>query len=274
MLGLFTVVIKKLKNHVEAEVPRIMDAVFEVTLQMITTNFEDFPDHRVKFFGFLRAVNLHCFASLFQLPAEHQRYVVDSVVWAMKHTGRDISETGLDILFELLQNVSTTPAVAQGFYQQFLLALIRDVLAVLTDRLHKSGFKMHATLLRTMFHLVKQEQVTVPLFDPATQPPGQTNVGFLTEHVSSLLLASFPNLTSTQVKPFVAGLFDINIDLPTFKTHLRNFLIELTEFNVEDNKQLFEEEQQAQAAQQMAQRSAVPGMVKPSEIQGEMDDDL
>jgi len=274
VLGLFTVVIKKLKSHVEAEVPRIMDAVFEVTLQMITTNFEDFPDHRVKFFGFLRAVNLHCFASLFQLPAEHQRYVVDSVVWAMKHTGRDISETGLDILYELLQNVSTTPAVAQGFYQQFLLALIRDVLAVLTDRLHKSGFKMHATLLRTMFHLVKQEQVTVPLFDPATQPPGQTNVAFLTEHVSSLLLTSFPNLTSTQVQPFVAGLFDISIDLPTFKTHLRNFLIELTEFNIEDNKQLFEEEEQAQAAQQMAQRSAVPGMVKPSEIQGEMDDDL
>lgn len=92
--------------------------------------------------------------------------------------------------------------------------------------------------------------------------------------MSSLLLTSFPNLTSTQVQPFVAGLFDISIDLPTFKTHLRNFLIELTEFNIEDNKQLFEEEEQAQAAQQMAQRSAVPGMVKPSEIQGEMDDDL
>ena len=77
----------------------------------------------------------------------------------MKHTGRDISETGLDILYELLQNVSQNANVAQGFYQQFLLALIRDVLAALTDRLHKSGFKMHATLLRTMFHLVQQNQV-------------------------------------------------------------------------------------------------------------------
>ena len=131
-------------------------ASLTVTLQMITTNFEDFPDHRVKFFGFLRAVNLHCFSALFQLPSEHQRYVVDSVVWALKHTGRDISETGLDILHELLQNVSATPAVAQGFYQQFLLALIQDIFAVLTDRLHKSGFKMHATLLRNMFHLVKE----------------------------------------------------------------------------------------------------------------------
>ena len=96
--------------------------------------------------------------------------------------------------------------------------------------------------------------------------------------MSSLLLVSFPNLTKTQVTPFVAGLFDLNIDLPTFKTHLRNFLIELTEFQVEDNQGLFDEEKQASLAaqqqQQHAARSAVPGMLKPSEIQGEMDDDL
>ena len=34
VLGLFTVVVRKLKGHVEPEVPRIMDAVFEVTLQV------------------------------------------------------------------------------------------------------------------------------------------------------------------------------------------------------------------------------------------------
>jgi hypothetical protein len=29
--------------------------------------------------------------------------VVDSILWAIKHTGRDIAEMGLDILLELLQ---------------------------------------------------------------------------------------------------------------------------------------------------------------------------
>lgn len=117
--------------------------------------------------------------ALFNIPPEHQKLVVHAVVWAMKHSERNIADTGLEILHELLQNVGRTPNVAQGFYQQYLLSLIQDVFAVMTDRLHKSGFKMHATLLRVMFHLVQMNQVTVPLFDPSTQPPGQTNPIFL-----------------------------------------------------------------------------------------------
>lgn len=193
----------------------------------------------------------------------------------MKHTERNISDTGLDILHELLQNVGRTPNVAQAFYQQYLLSLIQDVFAVMTDRLHKSGFKMHATLLRLMFHLVQMNQVTVPLFDPASQPPGQTNPAFLREHISNLLIASFITLTKMQVAKFVDGMFDIKMDLPTFKTHLRDFLIELKEFSSEDNTALYSEEQEQERQQReqamMAQRSAVPGMMKPSEV---VDDDL
>ena len=110
----------------------------------------------------------------------------------MKHTERNIADTGLEILNALLQNVGRTPDIAQGFYQQYLLALIQDVFAVLTDRLHKSGFKMHSTLLRHMFHLVQMNQVTVPLFDPANAPAGQSNPVFLRNHISNLLLTSFP----------------------------------------------------------------------------------
>ena len=192
----------------------------------------------------------------------------------MKHTERNIADTGLEVLHELLQNVGRTPNVAQGFYQQYLLSLIQDVFAVMTDRLHKSGFKMHATLLRMMFHLVQMNQVTVPLFDTSQQPPGQTNPLFLREYISNLLIASFPNLTKMQVAKFVDGMFDIKMDLPFFKLHLRDFLIELKEFSAEDNSALFteenEHERQQREQQLMAERSQVPGMMKPAEI----DDDL
>lgn len=192
----------------------------------------------------------------------------------MKHTERNISDTGLDILNELLQNVGQTPNVAQPFYQQYLLPLIQDVFAVMTDRLHKSGFKMHATLLRSMFHLVQMNQVTVPLFDPATQPPGQTNPAFVREHISTLLIGSFPNLTKMQVTKFVEGMFDVTMDLPSFKTHLRDFLIELKEFSAEDNSALFSEEQERERMQReqqlMAERSQVPGMLKPAEIDNDL----
>ena len=93
VLKLFSTVITKLKTHVLGDVPRITDSVFQVTLEMITKNFEDFPEHRIRFFEFLRAINQHCFAALFSIPPEHQRLVVHAVVWAMKHTERNISDT-------------------------------------------------------------------------------------------------------------------------------------------------------------------------------------
>jgi exportin-1 len=58
VLTLFTTVVEKLKGHILSDVPRIMDAVFECTLQMITANFEDFPEHRLRFFEFIRVSTL------------------------------------------------------------------------------------------------------------------------------------------------------------------------------------------------------------------------
>lgn len=40
MLSLFATIINKLGDKMEGEVPRIFEAVFECTLQMITRNFE------------------------------------------------------------------------------------------------------------------------------------------------------------------------------------------------------------------------------------------
>ena len=40
MLSLFAAIINKLAGKMQAEVPRIFEAVFECTLQMITVNFE------------------------------------------------------------------------------------------------------------------------------------------------------------------------------------------------------------------------------------------
>lgn len=263
VLTLLATTVDKLHELVAAEVPRILDAVFEPTLRMITRNFEDFPEHRLAFFKLLKAVNTHCFAALFAIPPEHHKLIVDSVVWAFKHTERNVADTGLEILYELLLNVGRAPDSAkQPFYQAFLLALLQDILAVMTDRLHKSGFKMHATLLRHIFHLVEAGQVTAPLYDPSREPHA-SNQAFLRDHVASLLATSFPNLTRRQVFDFVVGLFDLRMDLVSFKTHLRDFLIQLKEFSVEDNRDLYSEERAAADAARVQReqqaRLAVPG---------------
>lgn len=92
-LSLLATIINKEKGIIAQTVPMILESVFECTLQMITKNFEDFPEHRVNFFKLLQAVNDYCFKALFAIPMEHQKLVVDSIIWAFKHTERNVADT-------------------------------------------------------------------------------------------------------------------------------------------------------------------------------------
>jgi exportin-1 len=272
VLVLLSSIISVYKDYISSELPRILDAVFQPTLEMITTNMLDHPEHRIAFFQFLREASNHCFFGLFNIPVSQQKLLVDSIVWAFKHTERNISETGLEILQELLHNLAPNPQIAQPFYQAFLLPLIQDIMAVMTDRLHKSGFKLQAGVLLHIFHQVQTGQVTVML-DPTGAVADNTQ--FLKEHVAGLLLTAFPNLTRTQVISFVLGLFDVAKDLTAFKQHLRDFLIAIKEFSTEDNADLFAEEAEAQREllrkETHLYRSSVPGLLEPDELGLEQD---
>lgn len=130
---------------------------------------------------------------------------------------------------------------------------------------------MHATILLQMFHLVQTNKVSVPLFDPGSFPLGTTNQSFLCHHVVGLLSKSFPNLSSSAAAKFVDGVFGRHMPLHEFKTLLRDFLITLKEFSAEDNTALYFEEKELIAREQEQQKTAVPGMLQPSDI---VDDDL
>lgn len=53
------------------------------------------------------------------------------------------------------------------------------------------------------------------------------NVVYVRQFVSNLLLKAFPNLTPPQVDAFVVGLFTTQKNVQDFKTHLRDFLVQL-----------------------------------------------
>jgi exportin-1 len=152
-----------------------------------------------------------------------------------------------------------------------MLPLIQDVFGVLTDRLHKSGFKLQASILKHLFHLTQLGQVTASLHSLS----GMDNAQFLREHVGGLLLKAFPNLTKAQVAAFVNGLFDVSLDLTAFKQHLRDFLITIKEFESEDNSELYTEETEAQQEmsrqEQWQYRASVPGLLKPAELDNDPD---
>ena len=58
----------------------ILETVFECTLQMITKHLKIFQS--VNVFKLLQAVNEFSFDALFGIPLEHQKLVVDSIMWA------------------------------------------------------------------------------------------------------------------------------------------------------------------------------------------------
>lgn len=124
------------------QVPRVFEAVFKCTLDMITKNFEDFPEHRSNLFNLLRAINHHCFPALLTDQGNFT-LIIESIKWAFKHTERNVAETGLNTLLELLNNVQASQ-VMNDFYRAYYLGLLQDVFSVLTDTLHKPGFKLQA----------------------------------------------------------------------------------------------------------------------------------
>jgi exportin-1 len=272
VLSLFAAIINKVESAMMEEVPKIFEAVFECTLQMITVNFEDYPDHRLKFFSLLRAITNHCFRALFALAPAQLKLVVDSIVWAFRHTERNIAETGLNLLLEMTKYFQVSEFCNQ-FHQSFYLSLIQEIFAVMTDGFHKPGFKIHALILQNLFCIAESEQLSAPLWDVAAAGPAgyPNNASFVKEHVSKLLTSSFPNMGRAEAVVLVQGMFDYKADLTMFKNHLRDFLVQTKQFKSSDNSAMFAEEQAARQTQERARIEAIPGMLPPSQI--DMGDD-
>jgi exportin-1 len=111
--------------------------------------------------------------------------------------------------------------------------------------------------------------VGVPLWGNQQVEAGMTNQRFMREHIFKLLANNFPNVTKAQLQQFVSSLFDATLDLATFKSNVRDFLVELKEFNKEDNEDLqllyLEEQQKAdqqRKAVEEARMRSVPGLYR------------
>jgi exportin-1 len=129
VLGCFAVIVNRLKARVDPHVGRVFEATFEPTLAMITGDFNSYPEHRLKFFALLHAITQHCFAVVLRMTAPQVKLVIDSIVWAFRHTERNVADEGLTLLLGLLENFSRSPELATPFYRAYYLQLLREVRA-------------------------------------------------------------------------------------------------------------------------------------------------
>jgi len=264
VLSLFSAIIQQFGMEIREEVPQIFEAVFECTLTMITVNFEDYPEHRLNFFGMLQSITKHCFPVLFAMSSDQLNLVMDSVVWAFRHTMRNVAETGLSLLEDLIFHFSNSAVVLQ-FYQVYYIKIMREIFSVLTDTFHKPGFKQQCKILHLLFMTIQnQALVKGPIWDVENNGPTAypSNAAYVAEYVYSLLHDSFPNMMPQQIQVCIAGMFDIR-EFQAFKHHLRDFLVQTKQFETQDNAELFAEEVAKTRRDEQAKIQNIPGMTPP-----------
>jgi len=80
------------------------------------------------------------------LPAQ-QSLLIDSIVWAFRHTERNVADTGLSLLNDLLMRYVQERDLLGQFLQQHYCRLLQEIFAVMTDTMHKPGFRLQVCRL-------------------------------------------------------------------------------------------------------------------------------
>ena len=193
---------------------------------MINKDFQEFPEHRTNFYLMLQQVVTHCFVALLKIPSEQFKLVLDSIIWAIKHTMRNVADTGLQILTKLLENIVQEERAMQPFFQTYYTEILQHLFAVATDTSHSAGLSVQSSLLAYLFYLVDSGKITVPL-SPGVVVIPQDNVSFVQGYVAALLKNAFPHLTDAQIKVTVTGFISLDQQPAAFKEHLRDFLVQI-----------------------------------------------
>ncbi|KAF7637274.1 Importin N-terminal domain-containing protein [Meloidogyne graminicola] len=266
VLSLLSITIVSLKEEASSQVPAILDAVFTCTLDMINKDMEAFPEHRTNFFQLLKAINTHCFNVLIALPDKVLSLIIQAIVWAIKHTMRNVAENGIEILRDLLGKVAsmTDRAQARIFYQKHFMTIMEHVLGVLTDN-NQVQFVGLTNLAETVCILFQaaENTIDVPL-NPSN--PLQANTEYVYETITSLFVNHFKNLTEAQIAVTVKGFISYNRILNKMREHIRDFLVQIREEAGDDTADLFLEEKEAEIQRIQAEKQAIPGVRNPNEL--------
>ncbi|KAK0406115.1 hypothetical protein QR680_018378 [Steinernema hermaphroditum] len=269
VLSLLSTMVTALKNRISSQIPRILDAVFKVTLEMIDKELTAYPEHRLNFFVLLRDIAQHCFDVLIAIPDTDFRLLLEADVWALQHQMRDVAEVGIEILKEVLVKVSDLDLpLRQGFYTQHFMYLLEQTLAIATDRnqVQIIGLTNLSDVLCHLFTAV-EKHIPGPL---SGKPEGLSNADYIFNWLSALLSQHFSqNLNADQIRVTSKGFFSFNSNVGKMRDHLRDFLIQLREETGEDTSDLYIEEKEAEIQTALNQKMAVPGIKNPNEIDDE-----
>ena len=92
------------KQHlVGFQMPRVLERSLgdncDLTMHLCPLSaLQDYPEQRLQFFALLRAITSACFATLLTMSPAQLKLVIDSIIWAFRHTERNVADTGESLL--------------------------------------------------------------------------------------------------------------------------------------------------------------------------------
>ena len=242
MLLLFSSVLEKVKNNNPNIVTTIWTSLCETTLQLIKNDFQSFPEHRMNFFILLKSLISNSFESLLRAQnLEFNKYVIDTITFAINHNAPQMSETGLETLLILLQKVINVGVIdyhniIDPFFSSYFIIIFNDVFNTMTDGFHQNGFKLQVKVIQLLIKVIEEQKISEGLFNK-----GENNKNFFLKKLLNDILQSFKNITQVQGETFCLAMFNNCNDEHKFKTVMRDFLVSLKSF-IGNNETLWEEE--------------------------------
>lgn len=242
VLLVFSAILEKLKNTQFDYIVSIWNYLCLFTLDMIKSDFQSYPEHRQNFFTLVKSLISNAFDALFQVQdSNFNKDVLNAIIWAIRHNQPQMYETGLETLLILIKNINKIKVanninIADIFYKSFYFDLIQEILCVLTDSFHKSGFKLQVEIFQLLIQVVELGQISENTFDSNTN-----NKNYTMNVLLNLITNAFSHLNKVQIEAFSIALFNNSYNYHEFKVLIRDFLTNLKSFSG-NNDELYEED--------------------------------
>jgi len=227
VLNLFTIIVEKFKGNIAYLVPKILENACTI-LNSAREDFTSNIDYKVNLLKLILEIIKNCFQVLISIPAEQFKIVLECILWAIRHEMSSIFNSGLESLLILLKNLNVDQNIANQFYQLYFMHLLQNIIFVITDGLHKSGFKQQTQILASLFQIIATDYITIPL----TNGQNTNNKEFVYEYIVEELSKNFQTLTKNQTSQYIAQLFNLSSDIEEFKIVLTDYLIRLSRYDL------------------------------------------
>jgi exportin-1 len=126
---------------------------------MIQNDFTSFPEFREGFFKLVHHIITHCTGAFFSLDTADFQTILNSVIFGLQHEMPEVMEIGLKSVWDLNDKLMTNQAVCQPFYVQFYSSLFNEIIKVLTDCKHLSGFKLQCRVIQQLIQVIESNMI-------------------------------------------------------------------------------------------------------------------